>query len=258
VRTAKVTFGFRNSDGSVTPIPGAKDLPVGLVSPSDITTGTASAIVNYNIGGLSISQLQIAVLLGGNYTLNTELDDTLITIALPGQANEMIVNGAVNLLASPLGSGYLASGAGAVAGGQTGYLQVQATVAWNKSYTNPKGGATLIVNTYNKPDGTLDTFIHTYLIKSTSIASLTAPTPGPVLQFTAKAVVQDVTNPAAIVGVDGGGTMQLTTTNPTSTYQNGQVNVSVIGSKGNLWIAGGWSGTQSVNKPLATGMVLGQ
>jgi hypothetical protein len=258
VRTAKVTFGFRNSDGSVTPIPSAQHLPVGLVSPSDITTGTASAIVQYNIGGLSVDQLQIAVLLEGNYTLNTELDDTLITIALPSQANEMIANGAVNLLAAPLGAGYLDSGNGAIASGPAGYLQVQASVAWNKSYTNPKGGATLIVNTYNKPDGTLDSTLHTYLITSTSIASLTAPVPGSVLQFTAKAVVQDVTNPAAIVGVDGGCTLQLTTTNPTTAYPNGEVNVSVIGNKGNLWIAGGWNGAQSVNKGLVTGTVLGQ
>jgi hypothetical protein len=100
--------------------------------------------------------------------------------------------------------------------------------------------------------------MHTYLIKSTSIASLTAPVPGSVFQFTARAVVQDVTNPAAIVGVDGGGTLQLTTTNPTTAYQNGEVNVSVIGNKGNLWIAGGWDGTQSVHKPLATGMAVGQ
>jgi hypothetical protein len=258
IRTAKVTFGFRNSDGSITPISGAQNLPVGLVSPSDATTGTASAVVQYKIGGANIDQLQIAVLLGGNYTLNSELDDTLITVAVPGQANQMFVNGGLDLLSGPAGSGYLDSAPGAIPAGAAGYLQVQANLSWNKNLTNPKGGATLIVNTYNKPDGTLDTALHTYLIRSTSIAGLTATVPGSVVQFTAKAVVQDVTNPAAAVGVDGGCTLQLTATNPTIADPNGQLNVSVIGNKNNLWIADGWNGAQPVNKPLVTGTVLVQ
>ena len=194
IRTSKVTFAIRNG-ASYTPIPGAQNLSVGLVSPTDTTVGTASAIVNLSTGNGSYSQFNIAVIVGGNYTLNDPSTDTLITVAQPGQANSVIGAGKINLTTAPASAGFLGT---AIPAGAAGYMDVAAAVSFNKSFTNLQGSVQLLIKSKNKPDGTVDTVTHTYLVKSTSIAGLTSPAPG-VLTFTGKCVVQDVTNPSSPV-----------------------------------------------------------
>src|SRR5205823_5128989 len=83
IRTSKVTFAIRNGDGSYTPITGAANLPVGLVDPNDKTVGTAAAIVQYNIGNAAVAQLNICVIVSGNYVLNSTVYDTICTVAKP-------------------------------------------------------------------------------------------------------------------------------------------------------------------------------
>jgi hypothetical protein len=253
IRNATVSFGFRNPGGSITPIPGAQNLAVGLASPADKTSGVTSAIVTYNLAGYPASGQQIAITLGGSYTLASELDTTVIKPSTPGSANLLtILGGTVNLLASPAGLGFLDAKAGAVRSGAAGYMLVDAAAAWTKGLATPQGTAAIVVTTYNKADGTVDTNLHHYSIACTSIESLTDPASGSV-QMTCKAQVQDVTNLFAPVTLDSAATLQLTATGGTS---QGQVNVFAIGSNHNLWIAGGWSGTQSLNKPLVTGALI--
>jgi hypothetical protein len=79
-----VTFATRNTDGvTYTPISGATNLLVGLVDPNDRRYGTASAIVQYNLGNASAATLNIAVIVGGNYLDNKEVFDKVITVAKP-------------------------------------------------------------------------------------------------------------------------------------------------------------------------------
>jgi hypothetical protein len=70
IRTARVTFALRRTGSSYTPIQGATNLPVGLVNPADPSVGTANTIIQYNIGNASAATLDIAVIVGGNYSLN--------------------------------------------------------------------------------------------------------------------------------------------------------------------------------------------
>lgn len=255
IRSAKVTFAIRNGS-SYTAIPGAQDLSVGLVSPADTTVGTASAIVNLSTGNGSYSQFHIAVIVGGNYTLNDPGTDTLITVAQPGQANSMIGNGKINLTTAPASTGFLGT---AIPAGAAGYMDVAAAVSFSKNLKNLQGSVQLLVKSRNKPDGTVDTVTHTYLVKSTSIAGLTSPAPG-VLTFTGRCVIQDVSDPSSPVSIDGGATLQLTTAN-SGTAQGGEtgtVNVQVQPKSGGLWIAAGWNGTQPQPKPLVLGSIVGQ
>jgi hypothetical protein len=257
IRGAKVTFGFRNADGSVTPIPSAQNLPVGLVDPTIKSVGTATAIVQYNLGNLKVDTTNIAVIVNGNYSRNTPFDDTTITVAQPGQANTMITNSFINLLASPTGSGYLASGG--VIAGDAGWLHVIANVSYakgGKTLTNPQGGATLTLNTRNNFDGSVGLINRTYVIKTNAISGLTAPATG-MLQFTAKANVTDVTNPLTPVALDGGATFQITTTNAPNSTTPAKVNVIVTSKSGKTWIVGGWDGVKSVDKPIVAGSLFG-
>jgi len=90
IRKARVTFGVRNGDGSWSPIPSAQNLPVGLVDPSDTSTGTATAIAQWNIGNNNTQPLEIVVVIGGNYFRNTVADDQIITISKPSQVNALV------------------------------------------------------------------------------------------------------------------------------------------------------------------------
>src|SRR5206468_7553999 len=96
IRTAKVSFYVRDPiAGTLSPINGAQNLPVGLVNPGDTTVGTASATVQYNISG-SAQGLVIAVVVGGNYAANNPTTDQLITIAVPVAGGQICGGGTIN------------------------------------------------------------------------------------------------------------------------------------------------------------------
>jgi len=78
------------------------------------------------------------------------------------------------------------------------------------------------------------------------------------LSFTAKGNLQNVTNPAAFMSLDGGATFQVTTENATAAYPNGRVSVTLEPKSGGIWIVSGWSGTTPVLKPLVSGGIVGQ
>src|SRR5438874_13816444 len=100
----------------------------------------------------------------------------------------------------------------------------------------------------NNPDGSIDTVMHTYLIKSSSISELTLQGPGQ-MSFGAKAVIQDVTNPAVPISVDGGATLQVTVTDGSPD----QVAVSVQKKSGGMWLSSAWDGVKTVQKAVAAG-----
>jgi hypothetical protein len=250
IRTAKVTFALRNTDGTYTAIQGTTNLPVGLVNPGDTSVGTSNAIIQYNIGNSAAASLNIAVIVGGNYTFNNAASDTLVTIARPGVANTMIGGANVNLLTAPVANGYLAPAPEVLDPSVNGYMQFSSYVTYTNKGTNPQGNITVQFNSKQAPDGvTVYPVYHRYLIRSTSISSLVKVGNG-VQQFNAKGVVQDLTTGASI---DGGATVQVTVTD--GQYANGsgsdQVGVSVYNSKnGSLWFSSGWG--SNAGKPPST------
>ena len=85
LRGAKITFCYVNADGSLSPIPSAKNLPVGLVDMTDGTVGAASADVQVDIGKSDAESFHIAVMVTGGYTNNpyNEESQALVTVAKP-------------------------------------------------------------------------------------------------------------------------------------------------------------------------------
>ena len=249
IRTAKVTFAIRNGDGSYTPITGAANLPVGLVDPNDKTVGTATAIVQYNIGNVAVAQLNICVIVGGNYLLNSPVYDTICTVAKPVAGGLCVMGAELKNDGVPyFSSGYLATGAGMVADCSS-YVQY-------KSGSNPQGKVNINVHTYRKPDGMLDTQLHIYKITSTAISVFQVDLVKHTCSFSSKCTIQDITNPAAVISVDGGATFQATmfdggSTNPTTPDR---VGITVISSKdGKTWFSSSWDGTKTVEKATSSG-----
>lgn len=246
IRKAKVTFAARNIGGSYAPLSNAQNLPVGLVNPSDTTVGTATAISQYNIGSSDVGTIEVAVIVTGNYYFNQTASDTYVTVVKPGVANSMAGGGALNNAALPASSGYLAGAPGAA-----NYATFSTNVKYNKSGTNPQGKVNVLVKSYNKPDGTADTSIHTYSITSNSIAEMTLPKPGQ-MSFGSKANIVDITNPSSSVGLDSGATLQITLTDGSPD----KVGIVLQRRSGGVWFSSAWDGQKTVEKPLAGGNVV--
>ncbi|MCA1834555.1 MAG: hypothetical protein LC750_17810, partial [Actinobacteria bacterium] len=268
ITKSTVSFWISSNDGSTwSPVSSAQNLPVGLVNPNDPTTGTASAISQYNLGKNKSAQLWVKVTVGGMYTFSSDVFDVPVTVAVPGQMNTLLAGGAltndgnsgVMNGSNPLPSGsywadgYLGSGNGTTSGAvMNGSVDFGGQVTYSKSGTNPQGQLTLIIHSYNKPDGTQDGQLHTYYVKSNSIANLSSiGNPGQrTASFSSKTNVYELSG-STRVGLDGGGTMQFQFTEAGGSYQvtNGS------GQTVTLTCPSGTSGCASVVSYKSTGGV---
>jgi hypothetical protein len=246
IRTARVTFAVRNSDGSTTPINGATNLPVGLADPASRLVGTASAIVQYNLGNADAANLDIAVLVSGNYVLNNPVYDTIVEVARPGPGR-IVGAGASNNQNS---NGYLA-------GATLCFTNWGLDVKYNKSGTNPQGNTSIYVHSYHRPDGTIDTVLHTYRIKSNAIAALAVNVQTGEATFSGKASIQDLTNPSSPVSVDGGAVLQLKLRDVYRKTGDSPDTLAITVQKkdGGLWFSSNWIGSppRTEEKNIATG-----
>jgi hypothetical protein len=232
IRTAKVSFYVsQNSGTSFSPISNAQNLPVGLVNVSDTTTGTASTTSQYNLGSDKFASLVIRVVVGGNYVYNEADYDVPVVVAVPGQPNTLTAAGKLGndqySLASVLGakyfaSGYLGAGNGTTDGISSGAkfddaVEFGGFVQCNNSKcTNPQGQINLKITTYNKPDGTFDSTLHRYFVKSNAISGWGTNITNAGF-FSAKTNVYETTGDTR-AGIDGGGMMQMVFAKPGGQY----------------------------------------
>ena len=150
IRSARVTFAIRNG-GIWSTIPGAADLPVGLVDPGNPTQGTATAVVQYNIGSNAATDLEIAVVVSGNFVQNDPSKDALVTIAKPPASNSILGGGEIN---------HLTDSRGYLRGADNEITQFFLNVTYNKKGSNPQGRVSVIVHSMNNPDGSPATLMH--------------------------------------------------------------------------------------------------
>ena len=232
--------------GKLSPIPSAQNLPVGLANITDGTIGTASAIVQLNIGNNSAQSFQIAVGVTGGYTNNPSdlTSHEIVTVSKPVTGGRMVGGGTLSNSSS---SGLIKA--------QNGSPTLwDFNITYTKSGTNPKGKVEFTFTSYNKPDGTLDTILHTYKVQSNAIASLavTAPSNGKLgtAVFSSKANVTDITDPNAPVGIDSGTVLQITVTDGGNGNPD-KLGITLQRKAGGVWYSSSWSGTKTIE--LTTG-----
>lgn len=209
ITKAKVSFLISTNGGtSFSPVSSAQNLPVGLVNPNDPTTGTASAISQYNIGTSQSVTLTVRVIVGGQYNSSGLTYDVPVTIGKPGLANSLMGGGRLKNDGMPFpANGFLgANSIDSVFGSQ---------VIYTKSGTNPKGDVTVTITSCNKPDGSVETGCtiststkwHKYFIKSNAISELSLISGS--ASFGSKTNVSELLPDGTKVSLDGGNTMQL-------------------------------------------------
>ena len=283
ITKATVSFWISSNAGtSWSAVSSGQNLPVGLVDPADKGTGTASIISQYNLGKNQSLQLWVKVTVGGEYLYNGEEFDVPVTLAVPGTLNTLLAGGALKNDGASLGgpsgfpaSGYLGAGDGTTSGGiLADSVDFGGQVAYGKNLSNPSGQLTLLIHSFNKPDGSQDGNMHTYFVKSNAIADLAlVGSPGAkTASFSSKTNVYELAG-SNRNGLDGGGVMQFMFTQPGGTYKvststgtkdltcptgpNGCASVIVYKSTGGVWFSSAWGSVgglpQTVEKTMNTG-----
>ena len=238
LRGAKVTFCYVNGDGSFTPIPSAKNLPVGLVDMTDGTVGVASADLQIDIGNSQAESFEIAIKITGGYS-NEPIDENsfaLVTVAKP------VPGGSI------FGAGTLKNenSEGQIKGAFGELTEFQFDVTYNKKKTNPQGSMTIFIRSWYKPDGTLDNKINSYMIKTNAINLLVMGGDnfegGKLAQghaiFDAKANLAQWIN-GAYVGIEGNSSLHVTMTdpNPNEVEGNESIGITYFNSAGGIWFS---------------------
>ncbi|MTK53517.1 T9SS type A sorting domain-containing protein, partial [Paludibacter sp.] len=254
VRTALITFAFKNSDGSFTPIPSAQNLPVGFIDPNNPAKGgTASAIVQLNIATNAASDVfDIWVIVSGNYTGDPVYSGGEVTVMRPA-AGGVIAGGA--WLTNTASTGYIK--------GFLSSLNFNVEFAMKaKAAVNPKGKVRAYIWSMNKPDGTKDLFPHAYYVQSNAIASLNvvgATTTVPATAtFTSKCTVSEIKWDGSMAAIEGNCQMVLDLSDiVTGLTFNKQdlVGLTIQRNSGGIWYSNNWINTNTVKVPISWGNV---
>jgi hypothetical protein len=235
IRTAKVSFFTREGE-LMLPIQGAQDLPVGLVDPSDLSIGSASATVQYHLGNANAAILNIAVVVSGNYQANDPAADKNITVAVPLPGGQ-ICGGIEILNTSP----------GGLLAGANGWITTAGFfVQYNNSLRNPQGKVEIKVISKNDRNGITTNDFHTYIVRSNSISGLSIS--GSAAQFSAKAAIFEIVN-GVEYPVEGNCMLQLNIVDGAED----KVAITLFRNKGGIWYASNWNGSTAAYQDIHSG-----
>jgi hypothetical protein len=244
VRGAKVTFNY-NNNGVLTPIPGATNLPVGLIDQLNSTVGFASADVQFNISKNSDGEsFDIVVTITRGYYSEPAEGSAIVTIA------RTLANGSI------LGSGTVTNenSAGLIKGAATEGTDFSFNVKYNKKATNAQGYFSMTFESHYNSQGILDGHIHTYFVKSNAINSFVV---GPLTSgettiganqaiFEAKANIAewmqvDLLDDEPVygfVGIEGNSPLRVTLTD--DDVNGDMVGITYFRADGGIWFSNNW------------------
>lgn len=206
---------------------------IGLVNSDDPKTGTATCAWNVDIGTQDSVQYTIGIVINGHYVDTKSVEaNTVVTVS-------KAISGMIT------GGGFLvnfASG-GQYAGGKGQKTNFGFNVKPNKSGTSLQGN----INTIVRNGGRV------YQIKGNSMTSFLTKvgTPG-TANFEGKASIQDITDPAAPISIDGNATLRVTMTDWRAGLKD-SIGITVWNKNGGLWFSSNWDGTKSLEQLLGGG-----
>jgi hypothetical protein len=207
--------------------------PIGLVSATDLKTGTATCNWATDLGTQDSASFTVGVIVGGFYARSSTSDNTVVTVSKPLTTSFITGGGALLNQTS----------AGLVPGAIGQKTNFGFNVKHNKGGTNLQGQVNIIVRSGGR----------TYQIKSNSITSLAANSATGTATFNGKASIQDITDPLTPVSVDGNAILQLTLTDNGEPGTTDTVGITLWNKSGGLWFASRWDGTKTVEEVLSGG-----
>jgi hypothetical protein len=236
IRNATVTFINRDTN---TPIAGCTNLPVGLVNPGNLQTGTATCNWNVTISG-DAQDFTVGIVVNNYYTRNSADDNVVVMVAKPLASNFIT------------GGGYivLSNSEGLKAGDAGRKSNFGFNVKYNKSGKNLQGNINIIVRR-TEADG-----LHVYQIKGNAMTSLAVQSGPGTATFNGKASIQDITNPLAPISVEGNASLQVTIDDNGEPGSSDTIGITVWNKNGGLWYSSNWSGVKTVEQTLGGGNLI--
>jgi hypothetical protein len=227
IRNATVKFVNRDAGNAV-----LCTAPVGLVNSSDPKIGVATCNWTANIGNADGVAYNIGIIVEGYYTRNSSDDNVIVNVSKP--LGSFITGGGYLIMQSP---------AGQYAGDPGSKNNFGFNVKYNKSGTNLKGNANIIVRTGGR----------VYQIKSNAINSLAADPVTGKAEFNAKANLQDITDPNSPIPIDGNATLILKMTDKGEPGSSDTIGITLLSKQGGLYFSSNWDRTKTVEQMLAGG-----
>lgn len=229
IRAAKVTFINRDNNTIL-----ASNLPVGLVSASDIKTGTVTYNWSANIGTLDSQTFTIGVIIQGKYVRNESSEDTVVTVSKP-MAGEFVSAG-----------GYLtiSQSAGLVPAMVGSRFNFGLRAEFEKASHKPEGDFTFMIRNGKK----------TFRIQGSTITSIAIS--GRTATVNGIGMIKDYTSSSAPVILDRNATFQAVVVDNGSSGVTDTLAVTVWNGGGGLWFASKWDGIKTVAQTLTSGNVL--
>ena len=209
---------------------------VGLVTPGNLLTGAGACQWT---GSTTSSPYTILVVVGGNYTGSTT---DVVAVAQP--TNNTITGGGYLLLQSPTGL---------ISPSVSTHNNFGLTVKYNKSGSNLQGNLTTIVR--HTGQGCIPNVSGcTFMIKGTSLQSLSVNPNNGSASVQSKAVIQDVTNPLNSTPWSQGNWLLLMNMQDNSALRlPDTIGITVWDSNGGIEFSSSWNGTQTMQQNLAGG-----
>jgi len=231
VTQATVTFINRDTNAII-----AEHIPVTLLDPTDLTTGTASYDWIVDLSNQDAESYTIGVIVNGYYRRDSAQDNTVVTVSKPLQ----------NFIT---GGGYLInqSSTGLYAGDQGEKTNFGFNVKFNKQLTNIQGKVNIIIRQQG----------HVYQIRSNSTDSLVVQAVDLLTQqavITAKANLKDITDPLNPITLSGNLDLIATVTDR-GEPGTGDTVAFTLWKNDTLWYASAWNGVQTVEQVLAGGNI---
>jgi hypothetical protein len=123
-------------------------------------------------------------------------------------------------------------------------------VKYNKNGTNLQGNMNVIIRNNGR----------VYQIKGNAMTSLAVQpngaTGGGTAVFNGKANIQDITNAATPIAIDGNASLQVTITDNGEPGSTDKIGVTLWNKNGGLWFSSSWDGTKTVEQVLGGGNLI--
>src|SRR5437867_1481250 len=241
--------------------PGSAPKSFALINPADSTQATAGCPSTFSLGSADSNSWDIGIFVDGYYTRAAQIDDSMVTVSKP-LASQFITGGGYLRLTS------------ATAGINSGDVGSKNNFGFNVKYNSKGTNLQGRINTIIRRNG------HLYQVKGNNLQTLgvlycnsgtgCTATPQNGCTYNASSVcwikatfkgganIQDVTNAANPISLDGGATLQMDMTDYGEPGSNGPAGpdsmaITVINKTGNLWYSSNWKGTKTVEQLLDGG-----
>ncbi|HZN37900.1 MAG TPA: MBG domain-containing protein, partial [Planctomycetota bacterium] len=230
IRNATVTFIDRDANLPIATV------PVSLVSPLDVKTGTATYSWNVDLGTSDGRTFMLGIVVGNHYTRNAGDDNTIVTVK---KATPESIGGA----------GYLVNTASAGPITATPGLMTNfgMNVKFNKTLTSLQGNVNVIV----RSNGLV------YQIKGPALGllSVVPNAGGKTFKFTSGAILRDITDPLNPVPLGSNLLMQVKATDLGSPGNADTVGFALTNPQGTILFASNWNGTAVAEQVLGGGNI---